>query len=116
MSRVPITRDADGLVTAYGPFSFTRGGPGGAVSLISDTAMNIAVTYDSLGRVASRTLTVNGLPLYSMQLSYDSRGDISRKVETAPGSPAVTRDYTYDADGQLTRTEGTLVSYVSYRS
>ena len=98
----PITRDADGLVTGYGPFAFTRSGPARAVSGISGTALNVAVTYDSLGRVASRTHTVNGLIVYTIQITYDNRGNISRKVETMPGVQSNTRDYTYDADGQLT--------------
>jgi len=53
----PIARDADGLVTVYGPFAITRQGPAGAVSQISDPTMTIAVSYDSLGRVSSRTHT-----------------------------------------------------------
>ncbi|HEY6873326.1 MAG TPA: RHS repeat-associated core domain-containing protein [Geobacteraceae bacterium] len=97
----PITRDADGLVTGYGPFTFTRSGPAGAVSRISDPAMNVAVTYDSLGRVAGRIHTVNGQTVYAIQLTYDNRGNISRKVETVSGTPT-TWDYIYDADGQLT--------------
>jgi len=96
-----ITRDADGLVTGAGSFTFTRTGPAGAVSGISDTASNIAVTYDTLGRVATRTHTVNSKTIYSLQLSYDSTGNISQKTETVIGYPAVTWKYTYDADGQL---------------
>jgi RHS repeat-associated protein len=101
----PITRDADGLVTGYGPFTFTRTGPAGAVSqIINGTAMNVAFTYDTLGRVSNRTHTVNGVTVYSIQLSYDSTGNISRKIETVPGVQT-TWDYTYDADGQLVKTK-----------
>lgn len=98
---MPISRDADGLVTGYGTFTFARSGPAGAISQISDTKMNVAVTYDSLGRVASRTHTVNGRPIYSIQLAYDNRGNISQKTETVPGLPVTTWNYTYDVDGQL---------------
>ena len=97
----PITADADSLVTGYGPFAFTRSGPAGAASQISDSVLAENVTYDSLGRVATRTHTVNGTSIYSIQLSYDSIGNISEKVETVSGNQT-TWDYTYDADGQLT--------------
>jgi RHS repeat-associated protein len=100
----PIIRDADGLVTGYGTFNFTRGGPAGAVSRITDSASNIVVTYDTLGRVATRTHAVNGMNVYSIQLSYDSTGNISRKIETVSGVQA-TWDYIYDADGQLVKTK-----------
>ena len=96
----PLTRDPDGLVTGFGPFTFTRQGPAGAVSQISDPVMNIAVTYDTLGRIASRTHTVNGQTVYAIQLSYDSRGNISQKTETVSGT-STTFEYEYDQDGQL---------------
>ena len=112
----PITRDADGLVTGYGPFTFTRSGPAGAVSQISDTALNISDTYDSLGRVSSRTHTVNGKNIYSIQLSYDSIGNISQKTETISGVPGATSSsvytwsYTYDPDGQLLQAQTNGIS------
>lgn len=100
----PIMRDADGLVTAFGPFSFTRGGPAGAVSKINDTALTIDVTYDNLGRVASRTHSVAGKNIYSVQFTYDNTGNIVRKAENIPDMP-VTWEYTYDVDGQLVQTK-----------
>jgi RHS repeat-associated protein len=96
----PITRDADGLATGVGPFTFTRQGPAGAVNQITDPTMNIAVTYDSLGRVSNRTHTVNGQAAYAIQLAYDTRGAISRKTETVSGV-TTTFEYAYDQDGQL---------------
>jgi RHS repeat-associated protein len=96
----PLTRDPDGLVTGFGPFTLTRQGPTGAVSQISDPGLNIAVTYDTLGRIASRTHTVNGRTVYAIQLSYDSRGNISKKTESVSGVPTIF-EYAYDQDGQL---------------
>jgi len=109
-----ITRDTDGLVTGAGSFTFARTGPAGAVSGISDTASNIAVTYDTLGRVATRTHTVNSKTIYSLQLSYDSTGNISQKTETVTGYPAVTWKYTYDADGQLVQVAQNGVTQQQY--
>jgi len=96
----PITRDADGLATGVGPFTFTRQGQAGAVNQITDPTMNIAVTYDSLGRVSNRTHSVNGQAAYAIQLAYDTRGTISRKTETVSGV-TTTFEYAYDQDGQL---------------
>jgi RHS repeat-associated protein len=62
--------------------------------------MNIAVTYDSLGRVSNRTHSVNGQTAYAIQLAYDTRGTISRKTETVSGV-TTTFEYAYDQDGQL---------------
>lgn len=62
--------------------------------------MNIAVSYDTLGRVSKRTHTVNGRAVYAIELAYDTRGNISRKTETVSGVPT-TFEYAYDPDGQL---------------
>ncbi len=96
-----LTRDNDGLVTGLGPFTLTRNGPAGSVSQIGDGALSVALGYDTLGRVTSRTHTVGGQARYALQLTYGNVGRISRKVETVAGT-ARTYDYTYDDDGQLT--------------
>ncbi len=100
----PITRDADGLVTGYGPFTYTRTGPAGALSGITGPALNSTVSYDNMGRLSQRTYTVNGASIYSIQLGYDSRGNISSKTETVSGT-TTTQNYSYDADGQLVNTK-----------
>jgi RHS repeat-associated protein len=96
-----ITRDVDGLLTGFGPFTVSRGGPGGAASNIEDGTMNTAFTFDSLGREASRTQTVNGTQTYREQFSYGLDGAISQKIETI-GGVSHTSVYTYDGSGRLT--------------
>lgn len=93
-------RDDDGFVTGLGPFTLTRSGPGGAATAITDGTATTTLTYDALGRVASRALTVGGVGKYSAVYTFDAVGRVTRKVETVAGVPA-TFDYTYDADGQL---------------
>jgi RHS repeat-associated protein len=92
--------DKDGLVKGFGPFTFTRGGPSGVVSQISDIASNTSYTYDTLARIATRNHQVNALPTYAKQLSYDTSGRIIGKTETAGGATH-TYAYAYDLNGQL---------------
>jgi RHS repeat-associated protein len=95
-------RDLDGFVVAYGPFTVARAGPSGAESAITDSALNLQLAYDGLGRTASRTHAVGATPLYRVAVERDNAGRISRRVETVGGAPT-TLDYTYDADGRLAR-------------
>jgi RHS repeat-associated protein len=110
-----INRDNDGLLTQYGPFTITRSGPAGAPSTLTDNTLSISYTYDSFGRLQSRTHTVAGQPVYQLNLSYDSVGRISRKVETVSGVTS-SYDYSYDLDGQLSEVhrDGVLVEQYAY--
>jgi RHS repeat-associated protein len=95
-----VTRDGDGLLTGFGPFTFTPGGPGGALSQISDGSLSVLYGYDSLARIITRTHQVNGQTLYGMQLGYDTTGQIVSKTEMLSGTQ-ISYAYTYDVDGQL---------------
>lgn len=90
-----LGRDADGLLTRYGPFTITRNGPAGAPSELTDNVLNVSYTYDSFGRLSTRTHTVAGTKVYQLTLGYDDVGRISQKVETVSGAPS-TYDYTYE--------------------
>jgi RHS repeat-associated protein len=98
--RTVLARDNDGLVTSYGPFTFTRGGPAGSTSRITDGVMDIAITYDNLARVSTRSHNVSGQLSYQVQYAYDNVGRIAGKTETVAGT-AHDFIYSYDADGQL---------------
>jgi len=39
-----LAQDVDGLLTSYGPFTLTRGGPGGATSQIDDGTLSTVYT------------------------------------------------------------------------
>ncbi len=110
-----ISRDNDGLLTRYGSFTITRGGPAGAPSALTDNTLSIGYTYDSLGRLYTRTHTVAAIPVYSVQLGYDNVGRIAQKIETVSGT-SHTFDYTYDVDGQLfeVRKDNLLVEQYGY--
>ncbi len=110
-----LARDNDGLLTRYGPFTITRNGPAGAPSALTDNTLSVSYTYDSSGRLFTRTHTVAAIPVYAIQLGYDNVGRISQKIETVSGT-AHTFDYTYDLDGQLfeVRKDGVLVEQYGY--
>ena len=69
-----LTRDDDGLLTGYGPFTITRNGPVGAPSKIADAALDLALGYDTVGRESTRTLKVAGAQAYALGL-VDVTGD-----------------------------------------
>jgi RHS repeat-associated protein len=97
-----ITRDADGLVTAQGPFTLARGGPRGATTAISGGPLSVTQAWDGSGRVAERRDSVNGVDAYRMALTRGQSGNITSKVETV-GAVAHTFDYAYDPNGRLTQ-------------
>ena len=112
---VPFSRDLDGAITDNAPFAVTRDGPLRLPSGIGDGALAITYAYDSLGRVASRTHTVDGQEAYQVGFTYDNLGRIGQKIETIAGTTH-TYDYAYDVDGQLTEVQrdGAVVEDYSY--
>ncbi len=110
-----VGHDNDGLLTRYGPFTITRSGPAGAPSNLTDNTLNIGDTYDSFGRLWTRTHTVAAQQVYQLTLGYDNVGRIGTKTEVVSGTSHVF-DYTYDVDGQIfeVRKDGVLVDQYSY--
>lgn len=110
-----ITWNDDGMPTGYGPFTLTRGGPGGVLSQVDDSALTMAIGYDSLTRVQNRSQTVNNIPVYSLILTRDNTGLIVQKVETVEGT-SHTFDYIYNPDGRLIEVEkdGAMVERYTY--
>jgi RHS repeat-associated protein len=110
-----LAHDEDELITSFGPFTFTRGGPAGALSKITDGALTVDYTYDALGRPRERTYAVNGHEFYDIELAYDNAGRITRKTEAVDGS-AQTLAFRYDANGELTGVDrgGTAIESYAY--
>lgn len=96
-----LTRDADGQLTGYGPFSIERSGPAGAPAKLGDGLLEITCGYDSMGRLTDRLHTVSGEQEYCLQVSYNNIGKIKQKAETVAGLSAI-YEYMYDSIGQLT--------------
>lgn len=110
-----FTRDRDGLITGYGPFTFARGGPAGAISQISDGSLTTTFSYDAMGQLTDRSQAVVGQQTFQTQLTYDAVGQVTRKVETVAGIARIF-DFTYDSDGQLTQVsrDGAIVESYTY--
>jgi RHS repeat-associated protein len=97
---LPLAHDADGWITGYGGFTFTRGGPAGAATEISDGTGTQTLTYDQYGDWDQRTTTVDGTTVYDIDLVRDDDGRVVQKTETTPGGTDTTT-YSYDPDGRL---------------
>ncbi len=108
-----ITRDADGLITQYGPFSFNRNGAGGDPSQIGDGTASLSLAYDGLGRTTGRNLGFGLHEPFAMTLTYDSIGRVAGTSETIAGTTE-TYAYSYDLDGRLTEVRRGGVVLESY--
>jgi len=108
-----VTWNDDGQQTGFGPFTLTRGGPGGALSQVSDTELTHDLQYDSLGRIEARTVEVNALPAYDYTVTYNNIGQVSEKDETVNGVNHV-YVYSYDAIGRLTNVTRDTVQIEAY--
>ena len=108
-----IARDNDGLITQFGPFSYTRSGPAGAVSAISGLTLNLTLGYDNFGRLSGKTYTVNSIPIFQSACTYDLLGRISNLTETISGA-SDSYAYVYDTDGQVIERKKNGVTLESY--
>lgn len=108
-----ISRDRDGLRTAFGPWTITRDGPNGDPTRVSNGVWALGLTYNELGRTATRTYTVDAREVFKLVLTHDAGGRLRRVVESIDGA-ATTYDYTYDVDGQLTEVKRNGVATESY--
>ncbi len=113
-----ISRDALGRITGLAPsggtltsISYVAGRKDALPAAVSDSAGNTAWTYDSVGRLLSKTQTVAGISR-SLNLTRDATGRVTRMVY--PSGMAV--DYAYNADQISSVTvAGTVVaSSISY--
>ena len=96
-----LSHDDDGLTTEYGPFTLTRDGPDGAPTEITDGTLALTITYDSRGRVDTRTHEVNGTTIYAADYTYDDAGRIETRTETVDGNQLTTETFSYDEAGRL---------------
>ncbi|WP_028062594.1 RHS repeat-associated core domain-containing protein [Solirubrobacter soli] len=92
--------DGDRLATKTGPFTIERSGPAGAVSKITDGKLALTYAYDTNGRPATRTLSVNGTERFFQKLTFDNTGHATAREERVEGA-ADALAYTYDGSGQL---------------
>lgn len=82
-----ISRDRDGLRTAFGPWTITRGGPNGDPTRMSSGTWALGLTYDGLGRTATRAYTVGSREVFKLALTHDDGGRLRRVVESSDRTP-----------------------------
>ena len=92
--------DIDSQPITWGSFSQERNGPGGSVSAITDTVMNLGFDYDLMGRAFNRDMTVNNIAAYGLNLTYNNIGQITSKIETVSNINHII-DYEYDGAGRI---------------
>jgi RHS repeat-associated protein len=112
---IATTRDSDGRVTQYGPFTFARDAGTDIVSNISDGKLNSSYGHDTRGRINKHSVSVNGVALYSATIGYDLANRVATRVETVQGTTH-TFIYSYDGGGQLVgvKRDGTDVESYAY--
>jgi RHS repeat-associated protein len=111
-----VSRDDDGLVTGYGPFTFSRTGPSGEATSIAGAGHSIALGFDEAGKLENRTHTRLS-QFYDLDLVYDGSGRIESRTEKVGTDPAKTLAYSYDDDGRLVEvrtSSGELVEQYAY--
>lgn len=98
--------DADGLLAASGPASFSRSGTGGNISAstIAGHGGSTTFTHDQLGRVRTQQAVLPDGSRHTLEWRRDAVGRITERLETVAGATTTTA-YRYDAAGRLTEVD-----------
>jgi RHS repeat-associated protein len=112
---VNFTYDADDLLTGAGALTLTRDSVNGLLSATTVGTVTDALTYNSLGEVATAQATVGGNAVLNDTYTRDSLGRINTKTETIQGV-TTTYGYSYDVAGRLVEVthNGAVVSTYGY--
>ena len=112
---VNFTYDNDDLLTGAGTMTLSRDVQNGLLTGTTLGTTTDAMTYNSLGEVATSTSSIGGTAILAVQYTRDSLGRISTKTETLQGT-TTTYGYTYDTAGRLTEMKhnGATVSTYTY--
>ncbi len=100
-----LTYDNDDLLTADGPYTFTRGGALGETTQVAagagPTALDRDTAFDVIGRRTTVTATVGGTGVFSQTHTYDNGGLLATRPENVAGS-SQSPTFTYDDARRLT--------------
>ena len=110
-----LSRDADGVPTGFGGFTYERNGPDRTLSAITDGTGRTEETIDEVADLTTRVLKVGGAERYRLELGTDDTGRIiSRREVTAGGDHTYT--YEHDEMGALeeVRRDGVLTEAYEY--
>lgn len=109
--------DNDDLLTSTGAMTLTRDSVNGLLSGTTLGTITDTMTYTSLGEVATAQASIGGTAILAVQYTRDSLGRISTKTETIQGA-TTSYSYTYDAAGRLSEVKqnGLIVATYTYDS
>ena len=104
------TYDADGLRATNGSFAFTRSGPAGVATEMTDGTATLSLTVTPEGLVGSRALVVAGATVATFTQTFGSDMKVAARSESVAGT-TTDLGYGYDGNGRLlTVTRGGAVS------
>jgi RHS repeat-associated protein len=92
--------DNDALLTVAGSYAISRNTENGLPESVSDSALNLARTFNGYGEVEGQHVNVGGQNVVAWNLTRDNNGRILQKTETVGGITA-NYSYTYDPLGRL---------------
>ena len=110
-----IARDADGVPTGFGGFTYERNGPDRSLSAITDGTARTEETTDPVADLTTRVLKVGGVEQYRLELVTDATGRITSRREVDAGGDH-TYAYAHDDIGALreVRRDGALTESYQY--
>jgi len=92
--------DDDNLITATGPFNWSREVTTGLLSTIGDGTLLIDIALDARANLTQRTVAHGATTVHDMTLTRNDRGQITTRISNLDSSTAERR-FSYDADGRL---------------
>lgn len=112
---IAVQYNTDSLPTQVGGLTLTRNAQTGFITGTVLGTTTDAITYDTLGALASYTASQSGSGVYSATYARDSLNRITNTTETIGGAVR-TLSYTYDLAGRLTevRESGVLTATYTY--
>jgi RHS repeat-associated protein len=109
-----VERDADGLISKIGPFTWTRAVPGDRVYQATDGTAKVAWFIDGSDQVVQHAVNVGDAWRYSIALNHARDGLVTIASETVGAAPQVRIDYGYDDEGRLVSVKRDGVQTESY--
>ncbi len=95
--------DADGVITGAGSLTISRDAQSGLPTGTTLGGLSDVISVNSFGEVSDYEASFGGGTLYSVSYTRDALGRITSKTETVEGTTDV-YDYVYDTAGRLVET------------
>ncbi|MBX3035205.1 MAG: hypothetical protein KF865_14900 [Bdellovibrionaceae bacterium] len=114
MSQVSYFYDDDERMTKAGNLNLTYDTPNSLLTCTTQGLASDAFTYNSFGEMLTYEAKHASVVLFSETLTRDDLGRILTKTQTIDGEGTSVDEYTYDSSGRLTQTERNSVVVATY--